>query len=87
MSFNDTRYLDITTLDKEVEKSVSKVGGESAHHPGVKEGNVGDLEINNKDNNTASYFYTQNIAKTRLQRKRAKLVDGWIGGRRSSWFT
>ena len=30
---------------------------------------------------------TQNIAKTRLQRKRAKLVDGWIGGSRSSWFT
>ena len=30
---------------------------------------------------------TQNIAKTRLQRKRAKLVEGWMGGSRSSWFT
>ena len=50
MSFYATSYLDITTLDKEVEKSVSKVGGESAHHPGVKEGDVGDLGINNRDN-------------------------------------
>ena len=37
-------HLDITTLDKEVEKSVCKVGGEGAHHPRVEEGYVGDLE-------------------------------------------
>ena len=30
---------------------------------------------------------TQNMAKTRLQRNRAKFVEGWIGGNKSSWFT
>ena len=37
-------YLDITTLHKEVEKSVGKVGGEGANHPRVEESYVGDLE-------------------------------------------
>ena len=36
-------HLDITTLHKEVKKSVCKVGGEGAHHPRVEESYVGDL--------------------------------------------
>ena len=92
----DTTYLNVTTLDKKVEKSVGQVGGKGTHHPRVEESYVGDLgrQKRVKKGNLLTInaalrkaVITQNIAKTRLQRKRAKLVDGWIGGRRSSWFT
>ena len=79
-------YLDITTLYKKVEKSVCKFRSKGSNQPRVEECYVGDLRRGVKKGNLVkkNCGLTQNIAKTRLQRKRAKLVDGWIGGRRSS---
>ena len=43
ISFCNTTYLDITTLHKEVEKSIGQVGGKGTDHPRVEESYVGDL--------------------------------------------